>query len=392
MRRLPLWLVTLALCSPVAALDQVHFEEVAAGFDRVTALASVPALPEAVFVTEQIGRVRLIEQGALRGEPVLDISDRVRSTGFEQGLTGLALPPAFPAQPYLYVHYIDADQASVIARFELLPGPLFAADPDSEFPLLVLPQPSPIHNCNTLVFGPDSFLYIGCGDGGPGTNPINDPQSSANLYGKILRLDVNNVMPGQPYAIPADNPFTGVAGAAPEVWLRGLRNPYKFSFDPLTGDLWLGDVGQETYEEIDFVPGGDRSARDFGWNTTEGYVCFPLSTPSCDQSGLSPPLWEYVHTGGRCAVVGGVRLRGTDLPGLDDGYVYADFCSGELFSASEDGPGWTNRVAATLDASITVVAQTAARELWIGTYGLGDAAVYRVIAGDAIFANGFELP
>lgn len=382
------WL--MASCATASAQDALLFEPVAGGFDRVTSLASAPSLPHCVFVTEQSGRVRVIENGLLRAQPVLDITDRVRSSGFEQGLTGLALPPAFPAQPYLYAHYIRADQASVVARFGLLPGPVLAADPASESEILTLAQPAPIHNCNTLAFGPDSYLYVGCGDGGPGTHPVNDPRSTANLYGKILRLDVNNVPAGQHYGIPADNPFVGVAGAAPEIWLRGLRNPYKFGFDPLTGDFWLGDVGQETHEEIDFVAAGDRSARDFGWNTTEGYACFPLSTPSCDQSGITPPLWEYVHANGRCAVVGGVRAHGTGLPGIDGAYVYADFCSGELFSAHEADGAWTRETAATLPAQITVVAQTAAAELWVGTYGIGDAAVYRVVAVDAIFSDGFE--
>lgn len=382
------WLVVAS--APVAAQESLLFEPVASGLDRVTTLASVPSLPQSVFLAEQAGRVRVIEHGLLRAQPVLDITDRVLSTGFEQGLTGLALPPAFPAQPYLYVHYIRADQASVVARFGLLPGPVLAADPASESEVLTLAQPAPIHNCNTLAFGPDSYLYVGCGDGGPGTHPVNDPRSIANLYGKILRLDVNNVPAGLHYAIPADNPFVGVAGAAPEIWLRGLRNPYRFAFDPLTGDFWLGDVGQETHEEIDFVAAGDRSAHDFGWNTMEGLACFPLSTPTCDASGITLPLWDYVHTGGRCAVVGGVRAYGTGLPGIDGAYVYADFCSGELLRAREADGAWTRETAATLPAQITVVAQVAS-ELWVGTYGIGDAAVYRVVAVDAIFADEFEM-
>lgn len=380
----------LAFTAPAASADQLHFELVAGGLDRVTAIASAPALPQSVLIAEQPGRVRLIEQGNLRSLPVLDITDRVRSIDYEQGLTGLALPPAFPARPYLYLHYIRADMASVVARFSLLPGPVLAADPASERVLLTVAQPAPIHNCNHLVFGPDSFLYIGCGDGGPGSYPVNNPQALSQWYGKILRVDVNNVPPHLPYAIPADNPYVGVPGAAPEIWLRGLRNPWKFSFDPLTGDLWIGDVGQSTQEEVDFVPAGTTGGANFGWNTVEGMNCFPPSQPTCDLTGLTPPLFTYTHSNGRCAVTGGVRLRGVSLPGLSDAYVYADYCSGELIAAHATEANWISTVTAELDAPITVVAQTAASELWIGTYGIGDAAVYRVAANDTIFVDGYD--
>ena len=296
--------------APASAADLIEFQPVATGLDRLTTIVATPQYPDTVFVAEQPGRVRLVEHGVLRALPFLDITDRTRSTGFEQGLTGFALAPAFPANPYVYVHYIRLDQASRVARFRLLPGPLLAADPASEYELLTLPQPHPTHNCNEVRFGPDGYLYIGCGDGGPPFTPVHDPQALSILYGKLLRIDVNNVPSGQAYGIPADNPFVGMAGARPEIWALGLRNPYRFSFDSLSGDLWLGDVGQSLWEEVNRVPAGTPFGINFGWNRMEGSHCYP--DPGCDTAGLWQPLIEYDHNTG-CAVIGGLRLRNSAL-------------------------------------------------------------------------------
>lgn len=371
-----------------AQADLVTFEPVATDLDRLTALVSTPFYPNTLFIAEQRGRLRLVEYGTLRATPFLDITDRTRSTGFEQGLTGFALPPTFPASPYVYVHYIRLDSASRIARFRLLPGPLLAADPASETELLTLEQPHPTHNCNEVRFGPDGYLYIGCGDGGPPFTPVHDPQSLAELYGKILRIDVNNVPIGQPYGIPADNPFVGVVGARAEIWALGLRNPYRFSFDAANGDLWLGDVGQSLYEEVDHVPAGTPSGVNFGWNRMEGTHCYP--NPGCDTTGLWQPVVEYDHNVG-CAVVGGVRMRNAFYANLEGRYIYTDFCNSLVYAAdSSDGLVWTSSVLGQVPKPPTGFGVGADGQLYVGTYGVGDAALYRVTLIDSIFDDAFE--
>lgn len=387
-------IIVAAACAWVAGFaaaaaqaDSIEFQPVATGLDRLTAISSTPFYADTLFVAEQSGRIRLVENGSLRTAPFLDITARTLSTGFEQGLTGFALPPAFPASPYVYVHYIRLDQSSRIARFRLLPGPLLAADPASETELLTLPQPHPTHNCNEVRFGPDGYLYIGCGDGGPPFTPVHDPQSLAELYGKILRVDVNNVPVGQPYGIPADNPFLAVGGARPEIWALGLRNPYRFSFDAGNGDLWIGDVGQSLWEEVDHVPAGTPAGVNFGWNRMEGTHCYP--DPGCDTSGLWQPVIEYDHNTG-CAVIAGLRLRNTALANLRGRYVYADFCSNTVYAAdSSDEQNWTSAVLGHAPKPPTGFGQSATGELYMGTYGVGDAVLYRIVLPDPIFTDGF---
>lgn len=378
--------LALIVAAPLAAADLIEFEPVATGLDRLTAITTTPVYPGKIWFAEQIGRVRLVENGALRATPFLDLTDRTLSTGFEQGLTGFALSPAFPANPYVYAHYIRLDGASRVSRFHLLPGPLLAADPASETELLTLSQPHPTHNCNEVRFGPDGYLYIGCGDGGPPFTPVHDPQSLAELYGKILRIDVNNIPVGQPYGIPADNPFVGTAGARPEIWALGLRNPYRFSFDALTGDLWIGDVGQSTWEEVSLVPAGTPFGVNFGWNRMEGTHCYP--NPGCDQTGLLLPVIEYDHNVG-CAVIGGPRVRNAADIQLEGRYVFADFCTGAIYSAQAHD-GWQRETVGQLPRMPTGFGMTSDGELLVGSYGIGDAVLYRAKIVDALFADGFN--
>ena len=378
--------LALIVAAPLAAADLIDFQPVATGLDRLTTIVSTPLYPDNVWIAEQVGRVRLVENGTLRAAPFLDLTDRTLSTGFEQGLTGFALSPAFPANPYVYAHYIRLDGASRVSRFHLLPGPVLAADPASETELLTLSQPHPTHNCNEVRFGPDGYLYIGCGDGGPPFTPVHDPQSLAERYGKILRIDVNNIPVGQPYGIPADNPFVGTPGALPEIWALGLRNPYRFSFDALTGDLWIGDVGQSTYEEVSFVPAGTRFGVNFGWNRMEGTHCYP--NPGCDMTGLTLPVIEYDHNEG-CAVIGGPRVRNGEYSQLEGRYVFADFCTGAIYAARPDD-GWQRVVVGHLPRMPTGFGMTPDGQLLIGSYGIGDAVLYRVTIVDALFADGFN--
>lgn len=365
-----------------------HPEAIGEGFDRITELRHVAAAGAQVYVVEQTGRIRVLQPDGDASASFLDLTAQVLSTGFEQGLTGLAFAPGFPVDPRFYVHYIRADGASVVSRFGLLEGDPLQADPASGTVLLELPQPTAIHNCNRLEFGPDGYLYIGCGDGGPGYDPLNDPRDVGNLYGKILRIDVDVSAPAT-YAIPPDNPHVDVPGARPEIWASGLRNPYRFEFDPDTGDLWLGDVGQDRQEELNHVPRSTPFGVDFGWNRLEGLLCFRPPT-ACPTNGIWLPRHVYGHTGGRCAIVAGPRLRGVGYGPLRDLVVFGDFCSGEVFVLRERCGSWTNEPLGRMDAPITSFALGPDGDLLLGTYGLGDGRVYRIARAVAGFADGFE--
>lgn len=376
----------------IAQAREVGFEPavVGDGFERVTEVRYVEAAGPHLYVAEQSGTVRLLQPNGESDELFLDIRSQVLSTAFEQGLTGLAFAPGFPADPSFFLHYIRSDGASVISRWRALPGDPSTADVASEQIMIVLPQPAPIHNCNKLEFGPDGYLYIGCGDGGPGSDPVNDPRDLGNRYGKILRIDVDVPGPAT-YAVPADNPFVDVPEAMPEVWASGLRNPYRFAFDPATGDLWLGDVGQERQEELNHVPRGEAFGVDFGWNRMEGTLCFRPSS-FCATAGLWLPLHFYIHTLGRCAIVAGPRLRGIEYGRLRDAVLFGDFCSGEVFALQERCGNWERTVLGAIDGQITGFSLGRSGEVLVGTYGPENAEVIRIVGADSGFEDGFEAP
>ncbi len=250
------------------------------------------------MVLEQPGRIRVIKSGALLATPFLDITDRVGSRGNEQGLLGIALHPNFKSNGYFYVNYTDLNGNTVIARFTVSSNP-DQADQNSEKILLHVQQPYPNHNGGSMVFGPDGYLYMGLGDGGSEGDPLLIGQNLNTLLGKLLRIDVNH---GDPYSIPADNPFAK-GGGLPEIWVYGLRNPWRFSFDRATGDLYIGDVGQDLYEEIDYLPAGSPGGANFGWSYREGFHPYKGTPPSGLK--LVDPVWEYSHAEGGCAVTGG---------------------------------------------------------------------------------------
>lgn len=383
-------LSALLAVAAARAADPVRAELVVAGFDRVTAIEHVAAAGGQLYVAEQVGRIRLVDGGAIAPVPFLDIAAEVLSGGFEQGLTGLAFPPGFPADARVFVHYTRADGASVIARFELEDGNPLQADQGSELVMLVVAQPHATHNCNQLAFGPDGMLYIGCGDGGSGSGPILDPQWLGHHLGKLLRVDVSALGVGELYRVPPDNPYVGVPGALPEIWANGLRNPYRFSFDAATGDLWLADVGQASWEEINRVP-GTAAAVNYGWPILEGTHCWPPSTP-CDGSGYRLPVHEYAHASGRCSVIGGLRLRGSAEATLNDRYLFADFCTAELFALREGASGAFAPVRlGRADGYLpTAFGRDADGAVLVGTYGFGSGAILRLAVNDGIFDDGFE--
>jgi glucose/arabinose dehydrogenase len=306
----------------------VALDTVVGGLDAPLAVTSAGDGSGRIFVTEQGGQIRIVRDGTLVSTPFLDIASRITSGG-ERGLLGLAFHPKFPSDPRFFVNYTDANGDTQISSFTVDPRTPDVADPSSEVKILHIAQPYANHNGGAVVFGPDGFLYISTGDGGSGGDPQGNGQSLTTLLGKILRIDVDRTDGAQPYAIPPDNPFVGRADARPEIYLYGLRNPWRISFDRATRDLWIGDVGQSAWEEVDVARAG-TSGENYGWNTMEGNHCF--NPPSgCSETGLTLPVAEYGHDAG-CTVIGGNVYRGSAQPALNGGYFFGDYCSGTIWA------------------------------------------------------------
>ncbi len=282
-----------------------------------------------IFVVEQSGTIRIIADGERLPTPFLDVSGQITSGG-ERGLLGLAFHPDFPTDPRVFVDYTDTQGDTVISSFRVDHANPDRADPESELILLTISQPFANHNGGSLAFDNDGMLLIGMGDGGSGGDPDGYGQRMDTLLGKILRIDVlgPDATSAKPYGIPSDNPYATTAGVEPEIWLSGIRNPWRMRIDEATGDLWIGDVGQGAWEEIDVIRAG-TGGQNLGWNTMEGSHCF--GEPVCDQDGLTLPVAEYSHDAG-CSVTGGVVVRGSAVPTVQDRYLFSDYCSGTLWS------------------------------------------------------------
>jgi glucose/arabinose dehydrogenase len=323
-----------------------------------------------LFVVEKRGRIVILRGGALAAAPFLDISDRVGSSGSEQGLLSVAFHPQFNQNGRLFVDYTDRNGDTVISRFQANGD---SADPASETVLLKIDQPYPNHNGGLVLFGPDGYLYIGMGDGGSAGDPQGNGQDRQALLGKLLRIDVDA---GDPYAIPADNPWPKGGDARPEVWAYGLRNPWRFSFDRANGDLYIADVGQGEYEEIDVQRAGDQAGQNYGWNVAEGQHCF--RSQSCDTSGMVVPIAEYDHSQG-CSITGGYVYRGAAFPSLQGLYFYGDYCSGRIWALSETSPGsWEQRELLQDNLNISSFGEDQAGELYLTDLS---GKLYQVIAG-----------
>ncbi|WP_411031772.1 PQQ-dependent sugar dehydrogenase [Spongiimicrobium sp. 3-5] len=281
-----------------------------------------------IFVVEQQGTIRVFENTNTVSESsvFLDIQDLVSDVEDEMGLLGLAFHPDYNSNGFFYVCYSASRSLSVVSRFQVSSADAAIGDPLSETVLLEIPQPFTNHNGGQLAFGPDGMLYIASGDGGSGGDPQGNAQNRANLLGAVLRIDVNNTEDGLNYAIPSDNPFTGDSEFRGEIFAYGLRNPWRISFDTQTGVLWAGDVGQDKLEEIDIIESGNN----YGWNILEGTDCFLDAT--CDQNGLTAPVFEYNHDNGDVSITGGYVYRGNALPQLQGLYVYADFVTGRIWA------------------------------------------------------------
>jgi uncharacterized repeat protein (TIGR01451 family) len=303
---------------------EIALNPVAGGFASPVYVANAGDGSDRLFVVEQEGRIRIVSAGQVLNTPFLDIGDRVSCCG-EQGLLSVAFPPNYAQKQYFYVDYTDVNGDTVVARFRVT-ADANLADPTTEEILLQVDQPFDNHNGGLVLFGPDGFLYVGLGDGGSGGDPLNAGQDTDTLLGKILRIDVESGT--VPYAIPPGNPFVNQAGFRDEIWALGLRNPWRFSFDRATGDLYIGDVGQGSWEEVDFQPAASPGGENYGWRILEGAHCFRTAT--CNQSGLVLPVAEYDHDQG-CSITGGLVSRAADAPQLDGIYFYGDFCSGNLW-------------------------------------------------------------
>ncbi len=317
-----------SVSEPPGAAPKLGLESVASGLRSPLDIAWRPDDQATIFVAEQGGQVRIVRDGAVVRTPFLDIGGLVTAGG-EQGLLGLAFHPD-PADPRFFVYYTALDGRETVASYTTLASDRDRADPDSATVLLRMDDPFPNHNGGGLAFGPDGYLYISTGDGGGGGDPLDSGRHLDTLLAKVLRIDVNVPSGGAvPYAIPDDNPFLAVAGARPEIWLTGLRNPWRIRFDRATGDLWIGDVGQNEREEVDVARAG-IGGLDFGWNIMEGTFCYRDGGTNCLTDELTLPVTEYGHDQG-CSVIGGTVYRGESQPGLRGWYVLSDDCSGRFW-------------------------------------------------------------
>lgn len=312
--------------------QQYQWREIVTGLHSPIAIANAGDGSGRLFVVEKAGVIRIVQNDKLLDQLFLDIKDRVGANSSERGLLGLAFHPNYKENGYFYVNYTDKNGNSVVSRFHATDN---VADLASEKKLLGAQQPYPNHNGGSVVFGPDGYLYLGFGDGGSAGDPHGNGQSLTTFLGKILRIDVDS---GDPYIVPIDNPFMS-GNVTHEIWAYGLRNPWRFSFDSANGDLYIGDVGQNLWEEIDFLPAGSPSGANFGWNVMEASHSFAGS----DSPSFVAPVVEYAHGGDGCSVTGGYVYRGAALSDWTGIYFYSDYCSGKIWGLHQVNGEWESR-------------------------------------------------
>lgn len=345
----------------------LSFTQIATGLLNPTDIAQ--AGDERLFITEKRGRIRIVNQGVLLATPFLNIQERVESEELEQGLESLVFPPNYATTGVFYVLYTATDNSVHLSRFRVTSGNANQADPNSEEVLLLVPQPHPTHNGADLLFGPDDgYLYVGMGDGGPANDPYDQGQSPQSWRGKILRLAVTAT---GPYTIPPDNPFVTDPITLDEIWALGLRNPWRMSFDRLTHDLWISDVGNYAYEEVNFQPANYPGGANYGWRCYEGHTPFNLFNCLPPENYVFPVHVYGHHNSNHCAITGGYAYRGSQIPSLHGQYLFSDQCSGEFWGLTRQNDQWrVNRLGLPV-ALIATFGEDRFGELYVAEYFTG---------------------
>ena len=303
----------------------------ASGFDQPLFVTFAPGDSTRLFVVEKGGVIKVVKNGTVLSIPFLDISDSAINNSSERGLLGMAFHPDFQSNGYFYVDYTGVTGATHISRFSVNSNP-DVADRSSELVILKVEQPYANHNAGMLAFSPiDGYLYVGFGDGGSGGDPQNRAQNPDSLLGKVLRIDVNG---GPPYSVPFDNPFVDSSNYRHEIWALGLRNPWRYTFDRQTGDLYIADVGQDEVEEVDFQPSTSKGGQNYGWRLKEGNDCYDPPTGCETRTDLVNPIWTYRHDEATnpCSITGGYVYRGQAIKGIQGMYFCGDYCSGEVWA------------------------------------------------------------
>lgn len=350
--------------------DEPVFSKIASGFNRPVGITHAGDGSSRLFVIEQGGKIFIIKDDKVTQEPFLDVSDLVSRNGGERGLLGLAFHPDYKNNGRFFINYTNRDGNTVIAEYQVSSN-ANSADKSSAKILLSFEQPFSNHNGGHLAFSPkDNYLYIASGDGGDGGDPREYAQALNTPLGKLLRIDVDS---GEPYAVPDSNPWATSPDAFKEIWAYGLRNPWRFSFDRETGDLYIGDVGQGRYEEINFQAASSVGGENYGWNVMEGMHCFKPSN-NCKQEDLSLPIAEYDHSEG-VSVTGGFVYRGINMIELFGKYLYGDFASGKIWTLERKNNNWVNELYDDTDFQISSFGEDEAGELYLSHFGGGE--IYR---------------
>ncbi len=365
------------LLSSFSFAQSISLTSFATGFSGPVEIAH-PANDARLFVVQQSGAIRILNpDGTINPTNFLTLTTATISTGSERGLLGLTFHPNYATNGYFYVNYTNTTGNTVIARYTVSSNPNIA-DASSATILLTVTQPFANHNGGSLKFGPDGYLYIGMGDGGSAGDPGNRAQNINENLGKILRIDVDSA---SPYAIPADNPFAGDITGNDEIWAIGVRNPWKFNFDSLNGDLWIGDVGQNQIEEIDHVAAPLSPGLNFGWKCYEGNSVYS----NCTGTNYTFPVAQYVHSGGACSITGGYVYRGSLYPNLNGKYLFADYCNNKIGYINDAGTiVWTTAFSGT---NFSTFGQDLNGELYVA--GVSNGVIYKIV-DTSLATNSFD--
>jgi Glucose / Sorbosone dehydrogenase len=369
----PRLFLLLSLLAATAPAQQIALRQIASGLQMPVAITHANDIR--LFITQQHGQILIFDGTRVLPTPFLDISSLVTCCD-ERGLLSVAFHPRYRDNGFFFVYYVDRsiDTNVVIARYSVSSSDPNRADPSSARILLTISHRNfGNHNGGQLQFGPDGYLYAGTGDGGGAGDTLGNGQKLTALLGKMLRIDVDS---GSLYAIPPSNPFASRNDADGEIWAYGLRNPWRFSFDRVTGDLWIADVGQGAWEEVDLQPATSIGGENYGWNKMEGKHCFNASS-NCNDGSLTLPIIEYDHSNSACSITGGYRYRGARFFRLQGLYIYGDYCSGGIFTATQQGTVWTTRSLIAAEFPISTFGEDASGEVYVADYTGG--VIYQIV-------------